>query len=222
MNKHISVAIIIQVDITRDQHNKTYLTDKDFLKDKDKILSIVSNDINIDIYDIRITNNAIILNLNEEILNEEIYSLASELRNHPFCMFYSTFNLLEDFLIGKVEKEKLNFKINSKKDEMKKENNYIVIDNEGVEEVHYSFLDMDCCEYYSNIFRMEYYEALDKDPNSSHYPIAFDISLMEFWVDAKKYTRDTPINMLELLSAYGKEFYKYIKISSALVYAIIK
>lgn len=108
------MGIISSIKIKRDIRNSTYISDKDFIKDKDIILNILNREININLFNICICNNSIILELEESILSNNISKLNNLFNNHKLYIFnklddnyrnsnFIVNNYLDDYLFDEID-----------------------------------------------------------------------------------------------------------------------
>lgn len=87
MKKYITIGIVIELTIKRDIRNKTYLSDEEFIKDKDIILNIIKKNIDIDLFNISIDTNSIKLTIKEEILKNNLEKLKDFISMHSLYEF---------------------------------------------------------------------------------------------------------------------------------------
>lgn len=115
MNKRISVGLVVEIEIKIDKHNNTYSNDIDFIKDKDKILNIINRDIDINLFDIEITDeiklklkNNLINNINEinKVFNKHLLYKFNKSNNKSLSIrnMYCN-NLIDEYNLNEIDKD---------------------------------------------------------------------------------------------------------------------
>ena len=211
MGKHISAGIIINIEIQRDKNNFTYENDEAFISDKDKILELLGNDININLFNIEISDNVISLILKDEILNQDIRKLNNSFNEHQLFDFDSQLdNLLEDKLV------ELTIKYNLLNNDIK-DYNIVVI---TADSVYTKEITPSKNITFKEIFNEYIFDEIDLDCNSKYYPLCFNTKAVELWKSKNTVDIDSIDDTLTLLDSYSRVFMKDIKLSNLLIYGV--
>lgn len=83
----IYVGIIKKIIIKREKNNKTFLSDEEFIKNRDLVLDVINKSIPIDLFNIFYEDNKMILEINSNIVMDNINDLEQSISNHSLFKF---------------------------------------------------------------------------------------------------------------------------------------